>query len=329
VVEEVAAGTIPSKSVGRGEAARIFTGAPLPAGADAVVMQEDAAADGDRVRIADAAKPGQWVFPRGHEMRAGDVVLPAGTLLNPAAVGVLAGVGATEPRLFPRPRVAVLATGDELVPPTETPAPGRIRNSNSPMLAALALEAGATATDLGIARDSEDALRSLISQALADADVLVLAGGVSVGKFDLVPGVLEQLGTQVHVRQVRMKPGKPFLFGTLGEKLVFGLPGNPVSALVCFHLFVKPALRVLAGHPDPGPRAVALPLAEPLSESNDRPTYRPATLETVNVGFAVRPLPWAGAPDLRGAQPADALLVLPPGETRLDAGQPAPVILLD
>ena len=176
-----------------------------------------------------------------------------------------------------------------------------------------------------IARDTPESLRSLISEGLFSADVLVLAGGVSVGKFDLVPGVLEELGTMIHVKQVRMKPGKPFLFGTAGGPLVFGLPGNPVSAFVCFHLFVTPALRVLSGHLDPGPRVVNVPLAEPLAESNDRPTYRPAKLE----GGAVRPLAWAGAPDLRGMQPADALLVLPPGDTRLDAGEMVSVVLLD
>jgi molybdopterin molybdotransferase len=193
------------------------------------------------------------------------------------------------------------------------------------MLAALALQAGASTINLGIARDTGDSLRELIAQGMFSADVLVLAGGVSVGKFDLVPGVLEELGTTIHVKQVRMKPGKPFLFGTAGGPLVFGLPGNPVSAFVCFHLFVKPALRLLSGHLAPGPRTATLPLAEPLAESNDRPTYRPAKLE----GGAVRPLMWAGAPDLRGMQPADALLVLPPGDTRLDAGQAVPLILLD
>jgi molybdopterin molybdotransferase len=155
--------------------------------------------------------------------------------------------------------------------------------------------------------------------------VVILAGGVSVGKFDLVPGVLQDLGVEPHVRQVRMKPGKPLLFGTRGDTLVFGLPGNPVSAFVCFELFVKPALRKLAGCTDPGPRTATLPLAGSVSETNDRPTYRPAKRE----GQSVRPLPWAGAPDLRGLQPADVLLVLPAGDSRLDAGMLVSVVLLD
>jgi molybdopterin molybdotransferase len=195
------------------------------------------------------------------------------------------------------------------------------------MLRAQVVTAGARTSVLDILRDDRAEMLAVIGRALA-SDVLILAGGVSVGKFDLVPTVLEELGVAVHVRQVRMKPGKPFLFATKGRTLVFGLPGNPVSAFVCFELFVRPALRVLAGHPDPGPRVTALPLAEPVSEVNDRPTYRPAKLEFAASGPVVRPLPWAGAPDLRGLHPADALLILPPGEARLVGGQPAAVVLL-
>src|SRR5207248_3315168 len=176
--------------------------------------------------------------------------------------------------VVPWPRVAVLSTGNELVNLADEPGPGQIRNSNGPMLVSLAVRAGAVVHDLGIARDTAGELRGRIEEGLDRTDVLMLAGGVSVGKFDLVPGVLEELGVTPHVRQVRMKPGKPLFFGTRGETLVFGLPGNPVSAFVCFELFVRPALRVLAGHGEPGPRTATLPLAEPVAESNDRPTYR-------------------------------------------------------
>jgi molybdopterin molybdotransferase len=329
VVEEIAAGAVPQRAVEPGECARIFTGAPIPSGADAVVMQEDTEPHGDRVRIKDRVRPGQYVFLRGTEMRAGEVVLRAGTVLNAAAIGVLASVGAAAAPVFPRPRVSVLSTGDELVAAAGQPGPGQIRNSNGPMLTALAARAGAEANDLGIARDTPDDLRTPIRAALEHSDVLLLAGGVSAGKFDLVPGVLHDLGVEQHFHQVRMKPGKPLFFGTRGGRLVFGLPGNPVSAFVCFELFVRPALRVLAGHADPGPRTARLPLAEAVSESNDRPTYRPAKLEPADVGWAVRPLPWAGAPDLRGLQPADALLALPAGDSRFDPGTPVPVVMLD
>jgi molybdopterin molybdotransferase len=329
VIEEIAAGVIPRKTIGPGDCARIFTGAPIPDGADAVVMQEDTEAAGDRVRIADAAvKPGQYVFPRGAEMRAGDVVIPAGTRLNAAAIGVLASVGRAVVPVVSLPRLSVLATGDELVDAIAEPAPGQIRNSNGPMLVAQAAGTGAVVRDRGIARDTPEDLRSKIGGALAASDVVLLAGGVSAGKFDLVPGVLQELGVVPHFHKVRMKPGKPLLFGTTGDTLVFGLPGNPVSAFVCFELFVRPALRKMAGDRASGPRMQSLPLAEMVAESNDRPKYRPAKLVPMDSGWTVRPLPWAGAPDLRGLQPADALMVLPAGDVKLDLGMSVPVILL-
>jgi len=329
VVGEVAAGAVPSRPIQPGECVRIFTGAPIPAGADAVVMQENARPLGDRVTITEAGvKPGQWVFRQGSEMRAGDVVLAAGTVLTPATLGVLAGLGRTRATLFAAPRVAVLSTGNELVEPGEPVPTGHIRNSNGPMLVAQVVRAGGKPDYRGLVRDDRGATVAALGSALDSADVVVVAGGVSVGAFDLVPEVLTELGVAVHFRQVRMKPGKPLLFGTRGQTPVFGLPGNPVSAFVCFELFVRPALRKMLGHADPGPAAATLPLADAVAEVNDRPTYRPAKLELGEAGWAVRPLPWLGAPDLRGLQPADALLVLPAGEARIDPGQPARVVLL-
>jgi molybdopterin molybdotransferase len=274
-------------------------------------------------------KAGQHIVARGTEMRAGDVGLSTGAVLNPAALGVLAGLGKTTAKLFLAPRVAILSTGDELVEAGEPLKTGQIRNSNGPMLTAQVVATGAVPLYLGIARDDEGKVRAMIAQGLASADVLIIAGGVSVGKFDLVPKVLEELGVAIHVRRVRMKPGKPLLFGTHGNTLIFGLPGNPVSAFVCFALFVQPALRKLLGHGEPGPRMTSLPMAEALSVSNDRPTYHPSILELGDTGWTIKPLPWLGAPDLRGLQRADALLVLPPGDIRLDRGQPATVVLLN
>ena len=171
---------------------------------------------------------------------------------------------------------------------------------------------------------SESDMIDIIGTVLTQSDVVLLAGGVSAGKFDLVPGVLERLGVKAHFHKVRMKPGKPLLFGTFNDTLVFGLPGNPVSAFVCFELFVRPALRKMAGEAAVGVQTVSLPLSEAIAEVNDRPTYRPAKVEN----GAIRPLPWAGAPDLRAMATADALLVLPAGESRLDRGMPANAILL-
>jgi molybdopterin molybdotransferase len=330
VVAEIAAGAVTMRAINSGECARIFTGAPIPDGADAVVMQEDTQTLGDgRVRInGSMVKLGQHIFARGTEMRAGDVVLTAGTVLNPATLGVLAGLGKTTASIFPAPHMAILSTGDELVEAGDALKPGQIRNSNGPMLSAQAVAAGAVPRYLGIARDDAARTRAMIEEGMSSADVLVIAGGVSVGKYDLVPKVLEELGVTIHVKQVRMKPGKPLLFGTKGNTLVFGLPGNPVSAFVCFALFVQPALRLLAGHSNPGPRMTKLTLADGISVSNGRPTYYPAKLELTDSGWVIHPLSWLGAPDLRGLLPADGLLVLPPGDTRLDRGQVCSVVLL-
>jgi molybdopterin molybdotransferase len=330
VVEEVPAGKFPTKPVGPGEAARVFTGAPLPDGADAVVMQEDAHPAGDRVRIADAGvKPRQWVYARGTEMKAGAVVLAAGTPINPAAFGVLAAVGKTAVPAYPFPRVGIVVTGDELIEANMKPRPGQIRNSNGPMLAAQAVRGGGLPRYLGIARDDFAITKSLIGEGLEVSDVVLVAGGVSVGDYDLVPKVLDALGVTTHFREVRVKPGKPLLFGTGPQgQLVFGLPGNPVSAFVAFELFVRPAVRILGGHAEAGPRTIRLPLAAPVAETNDRPTYRPAKLEWGEGGWQVRALPWTGSPDLVGAQPADALLALPAGDTRADRGGVMDVIVL-
>ncbi|MCI0700979.1 MAG: molybdopterin molybdotransferase MoeA [Planctomycetia bacterium] len=338
VVEEVPAGAMPTKTIGAGEASRIFTGAPMPTGADAVVMQEDtqplaSSLQGGGwgwVRITDSAvKPRQHVFAQGTEMKAGDVVLKASTILNPAAFGVLASVGKTAVPVYPFPKVSVLSTGAELVEANTKPMGGQIRNTNGPMLTAQTVRGGGLPRYLGIARDDFAITRSLIREGIEVSDVVLIAGGVSVGKFDLVPDVLKELGVRVHFRQVRVKPGKPLLFGTAQDgTLVFGLPGNPASAFVGFELFVRPALRILGGHKEPGPRTIKLPVTEGLAESNDRPTYRPAKTELGSTGWSVRPLPWSGAPDLLGLQPGDALISLPAGDTRCDRGAMMDVVLL-
>ncbi len=210
VIEEVPAGTLPAKSVGAGEATRIFTGAPLPDGADAVVMQEHTQPlDGGRVRITDTdVKPRQHVYARGTEMKAGAVVVSKGTPLNPAAFGVLASVGRTAVPVFPRPRVGIVATGDELVEADTTPKAGQIRNSNGPMLTALTVRGGGLPRYLGIARDDRAATKSLIAEGIDASDVVLIAGGVSVGDYDLVPDVLKELGVTIHFRQDSREAGQ-------------------------------------------------------------------------------------------------------------------------
>jgi len=327
VIAEVTAGRVPTQVVGPGDATRIMTGAPLPEGADAVIPHEETDSVGISVRLRRAVAAGEFVLPRGREMRAGDAAVEAGTRLTPQAIGLLAAVGRTSVRVHRAPRVAVLATGDELVEAVERPGPGQIRNSNGPMLWALASRASATVEYLGIAPDVRETLRRLVARGLESAEVFVLAGGVSAGKLDLVPEVLGELGVTPHFHKVRLKPGKPLLFGTRQQTLVFGLPGNPVSSFVGFELFVRPALRKMMGDPIPGPRFVPVALAGPFASRNDRPTYAPARLELA-AGLRVRPGDWFGSADLRGLLNADALVSLPAGTVELPAGEPLPTLFL-
>ncbi len=334
VVEEIMAGQTPRLPVGERQATRIMTGAPIPAGADAVVMVERTRTTEGRVHIDDPTlHPGRNIVTQGREMRRGDVVLRAGAVLRPQEIGLLATVGRATASVVPSPRVAVLSTGDEVVEPAEAPRPGQIRNSNGPMLLAQAARAGGRPHYLGIARDRIDSLRPLVAEGL-QADVLLLSGGVSAGKLDLTPGVLQEAGVVSHFHKVEMKPGKPVLFGThdrgdgLPPTLVFGLPGNPVSSFVCFELFVRPALRRLRGLPDSDPTVSAV-LAENFAYRTDRPTYHPARLEVGDDGWRVRAVPWFGSADLRGLLEMDALVVFPAGDHRHKAGTRFPVLRLE
>jgi molybdopterin molybdotransferase len=334
VLEEIAAGHTPRHPVVAGTASRIMTGASLPPGADAVVVVERTHLREDGgVEVEDEPPaPGQNVLPRGREMRAGEVVLRAGRELRPQDFGLLAAVGAAAALLVPAPRLAVLPTGDELVEPPGVPGPGQIRNSNGPMLLAQAARAGAAPRRLAIARDRPHSLGPLVEEGLRE-DVLVLSGGVSAGTRDLVPAALHEAGVAAHFHKVAMKPGKPVFFGTrdaAGRRtLVFGLPGNPVSSLVCFELFVRPALRRLGGHADCVPRAVPAALAEDFPHRTDRPTYHPAKLELAPGGWRVRPVPWFGSADLRGLAEANALVLLPAGDHHHRAGAVFDVLRLD
>jgi len=329
VIEEITAGQTPTRPVAAGQASRIMTGAPMPEGADAVIQVERTRMlEGDRVEIEHRPpRPGLNILPRGVEIRRGDVVLKPGARLRPQEFGVLATLGRTTVRVVPTPTVNILSTGDELVEPGQNPGAGQIRNSNGPMLTAQVSRAGSVPRYLGIARDDLSSLVPLVTEGLK-GDVLILSGGVSAGKLDLVPGVLKNAGVVSHFHKVEMKPGKPVFFGVTAagqgkaqSTLVFGLPGNPVSALACFELFIRPALRRLRSFPDPGPRMVLAQLAEDFLYRTDRPTYHPAWLEATGEGFWVRVVPWLGSPDLRGLLQANALIVLPPGDFLHKAGQ--------
>ena len=330
VVDEITAGQMPRLPIGPGQAARIMTGAPLPRGADAVVMVEcTRMLDGSRVQVDDKPpRSGQHVLPKGREMHRGETVLPQGTVLRPQEFGILAAVGRSAARVHPRPQVALLSTGDEVVEPAQTPGPGQIRNGNGSMLLAQICRAGGLPRFLGIARDRVESLRPLVAEGLRFA-MLVLSGGVSAGKLDLVPGVLQDLGVKAHFHKVEMKPGKPVFFGTRGNTLVFGLPGNPVSAFVCFELFVRPALGRLLGHVDSTPPFVSATLTEDFAYRTDRPTYHPARLDPSDTGWRVEPVAWFGSADLRGLAQANALISFPAGDHQHQLGQAFPVLALD
>ena len=326
VVVDLAAGDVTERPIPAGGCARIMTGAAIPPGADAVVPIESAVegtADrhaGSRVRLREPRfRAGQHVGRRGAAFRAGATVLPAGAILTPAAVGLAAEAGATHVVAAVRPRVAILSTGSELVSVRDVPAHGRTRNSNEPMIAAAVAACGGEPIMLGIAADRPEAIRSAVMQALA-ADVVVLSGGVSAGDLDLVPATFTACGVEKIFHKVRLKPGKPVWFGRLDRAagpagLVFGLPGNPASSLVCFELFVRPALAILAGRPREAwhlPRRRGV-LAAAAKAAADRPVYLPCRIVRDGDRLEVTPLPWTGSSDLVGLAVADGLVALPAG----------------
>ncbi|MGB2754530.1 MAG: gephyrin-like molybdotransferase Glp, partial [Phycisphaerae bacterium] len=312
IVESLPAGTAPTRPIQGGTCAKIMTGAPVPAGADCVVKVEDTEALPDeRVRIL-RTDPGRNICARGEDVRKGETVLEVGRVLRPPEIGLLASVGRERVRTVRRPAVAVLATGDELVSVSTVPGPGQIRDANSWSLLACCRRAGVGAESLGVARDTLDHLGDRIARGL-ERDVLLVSGGVSVGEWDLVPKVLRDLGVTIHFATVRMKPGKPTLFATHGRGLVFGLPGNPVSTIVGFHLFVLPALRRMMGWVDPAPPTVTATLAIGAEVRGNRTAFVPAVLRREGKTWAAEVIETRGSADLVGFSRADALLALEPG----------------
>lgn len=340
VIEEVTAGDWPRHSVASGAATRIMTGAPLPDGADAVVMVEHTEArrwnDAPVVRLGERpVRAGQNVLRRAQSLQRGQTVLRAGRTLRPIEAGLLSEVGRAEVVVVPRPRVAVLATGNELVPARQVPTRAQIRNSNGPMLRCLAEQAGGIPVELGIARDEADDLRAHIARGL-EAHVLVLSGGVSAGVLDLAPRALCDLGVEQVFHQVHLRPGKPLWFGVRSHAdattIVFGLPGNPVSSLVCWDLFVRPALERLQGRPAQGLARATGVLAAPHEHRGDRPTYWPAaadlTARFAGEPQAVRLLNWQGSADLRTLCDANCLACFPAGDRVYAAGETVSLRLL-
>lgn len=313
--------------LGPGECVRIMTGAPLPAGADAVVMFEWAEQQGEMVIPEAAPKPGDNLRPVGSDVRAGDEVIPAGSRLGPVELGLLAALGIADVVVHRRPRVAILTTGDEIVDAEATPTGPAIRDSNAPTALAALAEWGFEGEFLGIARDVADEQEALIRRGMARADVVVTSGGVSVGTHDLIKPIFAKLG-ELHFGRIAFKPGKPLTFATAGRTLLFGLPGNPVSAYVCLALFVRPALRRLAGETDVLPALVEAVAGEPLRPSPDRPDYQRAIARWERGRLVVRTTGPQGSSRLRSLVGANALVIVPAGTTPLPAGAPVDVILL-
>jgi molybdenum cofactor synthesis domain-containing protein len=328
VVDELPAGRAPSVAVGPGEAIRIMTGAPVPDGADAVAIVEVTERDGDGVLVLAPATPGDHVRGVGGDIAPGDIVVTAGTVLSAAHLGVLASIGADRVAVHPRARVGVLSTGDELVPPGQALAPGKIRDSNRPMLLALARQAGCDVVDLGIARDDEAVIEGAFTRGLAECDALLTSGGVSVGDYDFVKVVLDRLG-EMQWFQVAIRPAKPFAFGVAKGVPVFGLPGNPVSSHVSFELFARPALLTMMGHPRPRRPIVAAVAGEAMARRPDGKLHLDRVRVHDDGGRLVAARAGGQASNVLTAMAnANGLALLPDGGGVM-AGDPVDVMLLD
>ena len=326
VIGRVEAGALPARALGRGEAMRIFTGAPLPDGADAVVPQEDVESQDGHITLQGAVDAAAYVRPRGEDVRAGDRVLEPGTTLTAAEIGLLATLGHAQVSVHRRPRVAVLSTGNELADLGAEPGRAQIPNTNTYSLMAQVLEAGGEPLNLGVAPDRLEAIEERV-RAARDADVLVSSAGVSVGELDLVREALTRSGATLHLWKVSMRPGKPITFGSLGDRHVFGLPGNPVSAMVTFELFVRPAVLKLSGRRRLHRPRLWVTALEPVPNPGSRRGYLRVRLERSGDGFGARLTGEQGSAILRSMVAADGLAVISPDTTVPVGGQLEVIIL--
>jgi len=312
-IGEARAGAPFRGTIRTGECAEIATGSEIPAGADAVVMVEKSRAEGQEIVLDDDPKPGQHVCRKGEDLRAGEVVLESGRRLGPVEIAVLAAVGCEPVPVRSRPRLALFATGDELVPPGAKLGRGEIREGNSLYLEARARACGADVSRLGVAPDEERALEAAFRTALDSSDAVMTTGGVSMGRYDLVGGVLERAGVEPVLHKVAIKPGKPVWFGMRGRVPVFGLPGNPVSCLVGFEVFVRPALARLEGAPEEeiAPRLRRGRWSGPPTRENPREQHLPVEIRPGEDGVdRLAPIAWRSSADIVGLTRADGLAVV-------------------
>lgn len=316
-------------SVGAGQTVRIFTGSVVPAGATTILLQEDATRDGDTVRVNEATAPARHIRRAGQDFAAGDTVIQAGRKLTARDIGLAAAANYPWLAVHRRPRVAILATGDEIAMPGEPIPPGGIVSSNSHALASLVRAAGGDAVIMPVAKDTREAIAA-VADSVTGMDLLVTTGGASVGDHDLVISGLQTRGLVVDFWQIAMRPGKPLLFGRMGAVPVLGLPGNPVSAMVCAILFLLPALSRLCGLPAAPPPVTQALLGSALRENDRRADHLRATIETNGDGeIVVTPFPVQDSAMLRRLAHADALILRAPHASALEPGARVPIIRLD
>jgi molybdopterin molybdotransferase len=330
VVESIAAGSLPTRALGPGETSRIFTGAAVPQGADSIVIQENTEKDGDHVRIVDGggAIQGKHIRPAGNDFTKGTVGVEAGRRLTAADIGLAAAMNWPSLDVTRRPRVAIISTGNELVPPGEPLAPGQIVASNGIALSAFVTAQGGEPIHLGIARDEPAALADLIDRA-AGADLLLTSGGASVGEHDLVQSVLKSKGMELGFWKIAMRPGKPLMFGTLGGMKVIGLPGNPVSALVTATLFVGPAIARMLGRSEIGPRIVRARIGIDLPANDLRQDYMRANVVETADGLVATPFGKQDSAMLSALSRSGGLVIRAVHALALKAGSEVDLVRLD
>lgn len=325
VIEVIPAGKTPEKEIGKNQCSKIMTGAPVPVGADAVIMVEDVAVLGEnRIRyLKDRVK--ENICYRGEDIKKEEIVMKSGTLIRPQHIPVLAMAGCVMPMVYRKIKIAIISTGDELVEPETIPANSQIRNSNAYQLIAQAENMGANAQYIGIALDTEDSIKAIIHKAFDFADIVLLTGGVSMGDFDYVPKILTESGVELKFKSIAVQPGRPTLFGTRGNQFIFGLPGNPVSSFVQFELLVKPLIYKLSGC-DSTPVKLKLPLGTDYSRKrSDRLAILPGKIQKES---EVVPLEYHGSAHINSLTDAQCLIFVPIGQTNLKKGDLADVRLI-
>jgi len=328
IVGESAAGRGWHKTMKRGEAVRIMTGAPVPIGADSIQKLEVAKESGSVVTLLEPTEKGRYIIRQGNEIKKGKTIFRTGARITVNMITTLAAFGYAKVKVSKSPRVSIIGTGSEIVEISKKPGRDQIRNSNSVMLAVLCQKFGAEPIILPNVEDKISDLKSQISNAAKQSDVLILTGGVSVGKYDHTKTALAELGATIYFEKVRLKPGKPAVFAKLGKTLIFGLPGNPVSAAVTFHLFARKAILELQGAANTDLRKGFAILAVDAKAASERDTYLPSLLETNKLGQLITsPLKWSGSSDFIGFAQADSLVFVPRAQN-IAKGEVAEIVYL-